>query len=123
MMPATNPEQICHLFRQYMAEGDLEALLSLYDPEVAFLNQSGEVKRGRPRLRDELAPFASAKATFDFDIKQIIQSGDIALMHTHWTISASQPKPQHAIEVARRQPSGTWCWLIGDPFTVGKHTA
>lgn len=108
-----------------MAEGDLEALLSLYDPEVAFLNQSGEVKRGRPRLRDELAPFASAKATFDFDIKQIIQSGDIALMHTHWTISSSSPQSisQYAIEVARRQPDGSWCWLIGDPFTVGKNTA
>ena len=60
-MPASNPEQICHLFRQYMAEGDLEALLSLYDPEVAFLNQSGEVKRGRPGLRDELAPLPQPK--------------------------------------------------------------
>jgi ketosteroid isomerase-like protein len=123
MMPATNPEQICHLFRQYMAEGNLEALLSLYDPEVAFLNQAGEIKRGRQGLKGELAPLASSKATFDFDIKQIIQSGDIALMHTHWTISASQPKPQHAIEVARRQPDGSWCWLIGDPFTVGKHAS
>jgi len=100
MMPATNPEQICHLFRQYMAEGNLEALLSLYDPEVAFLNQAGEIKRGRQGLKGELEPLASSKATFDFDIKQIIQS-----------------------EVARRQPDGSWCWLIGDPFTVGKHAS
>jgi hypothetical protein len=26
----------------------------------------------------------------------------------------------HAVEVARRQPDGTWRWLIGDPFTAGK---
>ena len=124
-MPATNPEQICHLFRQYMAQGDLEALLSLYDPEVAFLNQAGEVKRGKEELRGEVAPFASARATFNFNIRQIIQSGDIALMHTHWTISSSSPQPmsQYAIEVARREPDGSWCWLIGDPFTVGKNTA
>ena len=122
-MPATNPEQICHLFRQYLAEGNLDAVLTLYDPEAAFLNQSGEIKHGRQGLRDELAPFASARATFDFDIKQIIQSGDIALMHTLWTVSSPKPMSVYAIEVARRQPDGTWCWLIGDPFTVGRYTS
>ena len=29
----------------------------------------------------------------------------------------------YAIEVARRQPDGTWRWLIGDPFTIGKTIA
>jgi hypothetical protein len=28
----------------------------------------------------------------------------------------------YAIEVARRQPDGTWRWLIGDPFTIGRQT-
>ncbi len=64
-MPATTPEQICHLFKQYMAEGDIEALLTLYDPEAVFLNSSGETKHGRQGLRSELVPLASAKAIFD----------------------------------------------------------
>ena len=89
-MPAQSPEQICQLFQQYMAEGDIEALLSIYDPEAVFLNRSGEVKQGREGLREELAPFASAKAIFDFSSKQIVQSGDIALMHTLWTVSSPQ---------------------------------
>jgi uncharacterized protein (TIGR02246 family) len=122
-MAATSPEQICHLFQQYMAEGDIEALLSIYDPEAVFLNRSGEVKQGRQGLREELAPFAAVKAIFDFSIKQIIQSGDIALMHTQWKVSSPQQMSVHAIEVARRQPDGTWRWLIGDPFTVGRQTA
>jgi ketosteroid isomerase-like protein len=122
-MPAKSPEQICQLFKQCMAGGDIEALLSIYDPEAVFLNQSGEVKHGRQGLREELAPLASAKAIFDFSIKQIIQSGDIALMHTQWTVSSPQPMSVYAIEVARRQPDGAWCWLIGDPFTVGRQTA
>jgi uncharacterized protein (TIGR02246 family) len=121
-MPAKSPEQICQLFQQYMAGGDIEALLSIYDPEAVFLNQSGEVKHGRQGLREELAPLASAKAIFDFSIKQIIQSGDIALMHTQWTVSSPQPMSAYAIEVARRQQDGAWCWLIGDPFTVGRQT-
>ena len=46
-MPATTPEEICSLFKRYMAEGDLESLLTVYDPEVVFLNEAGEVKKGR----------------------------------------------------------------------------
>jgi ketosteroid isomerase-like protein len=118
-MPAKSPEEICRLFKQYMAEGDLDSLLSVYDPEAVFLNRSGEVKK-REELREELAPFAAVMATFDFNIKQVIQSGDIALMHTEWKVSSPEPMSVYAIEVARRQPDGTWRWLIGDPFTVGR---
>jgi len=120
---AQNPEQICELFRQYMLAGDLEALLSLYDTEAAFLNQAGKVKRGAQELREELAPFADARAQFDFNVKQIVQSGEIALMHTAWNISSPRQISVYAIEVARRQSDGTWRWLIGDPFTVGKNMA
>jgi ketosteroid isomerase-like protein len=120
-MPAKSPEEICSLFKQYMAEGDIDSVLSIYDPEAAFLNQSGEVKKG-DGLRQELARSAQAKAKFDFNIKQIIQADNIALMHTEWKVSAPEPMSVYAIEVARRQPDGTWRWLIGDPFTVGKRT-
>jgi ketosteroid isomerase-like protein len=119
-MPANNPEEICSLFQKYMAAGDLESLLTLYEPEAVFLNQSREIKRGRDELRQDLARFATARAVFDYSIQQIIQSGEIALMHTDWTISSPQQMFVHAIEVARRQPDGTWCWLIGDPFTVDR---
>jgi ketosteroid isomerase-like protein len=103
-----------------MAKGDVESLLTIYDPEAVFLNQAGQIKQGPEGLRAELAPLANAKAAFDFRIKQVIQSGDIALMHTEWQVSAPQQMSVYAIEVARRQPDGSWRWLIGDPFTVGK---
>lgn len=46
-MPAKSPEEICRLFQQYMAEGNIDSVLSVYDPEAVFLNESGDVK-GRP---------------------------------------------------------------------------
>jgi ketosteroid isomerase-like protein len=106
-----------------MAAGDIESLLSIYDPEAVFLNESREIKKGRDGLKQELVPHAGAKTVFDFTIKQVIQSGDIALMHTEWKVSTPKPMTVYAIEVARRQADGTWRWLIGDPFTVGRHTA
>src|SRR4030095_7529265 len=120
-MPAANPEQICRLFQQFMAAGDIESLLGLYDADVVFLTQSREERRGEGQLRGERAPLASAKADFRFRIKQIVQSGDIALMHTERNVSIPKPMSVYAIEVARRQRDGTWRWLIGDPFTVGRN--
>ena len=52
-----------------MAAGDLDALVSLYDPEAAFLSESGEVKNGKEEIREQLAPLAAARASFDFDIR------------------------------------------------------
>jgi ketosteroid isomerase-like protein len=125
-MPAKSPEEICSLFRQYMAMGDIDSILDIiYDPDVVFLNQAGEAKRGREALRQEIAPFTAVKAIFDFNIKQVIQAGDIALMHTEWKVSFPhhQQISMYAIEVARRQSDDTWRWLIGDPFTVGRKNA
>jgi uncharacterized protein (TIGR02246 family) len=119
-MPAHSPEEICRLFRQHMREGDIDSVLTLYDPDAVFLNQSGEAKKGKEALRLELAPFAAMKAIFDFDIKQVVLSGDIALIHTRWKVSLPREMSLYAIEVARRQADSTWRWLIGDPFTVGR---
>jgi len=118
-MSAKSPEEICNLFQQYMRESDIDSVLTLYDPEAVFLDPSGETRKGRA-LREELLPLAAAKTVFDFHIKRVIQSGDIALMHTNWKVSSPKPTTLYAIEVARRQPDGTWRWLIGDPYTVGK---
>lgn len=119
-MKANSPEEICRLFREYMASGDIEALLGVYDDEAVFMNQAGELKKGKEGIREELMPFAKQKADFSYEIKQVIRSGDIALMHTHWNVPLPEGiKKQHAIEVARRQPDNSWRWLIGDPFSVG----
>ena len=119
-MPADTPEDICRLFQHYMAEGDIDAVLSLYDPEAVFLNRAREATKDRRGLRQELAPLVALKPRFDFTIKQVIQTGDIALMHTEWKVSGPQQMAVYAIEVARRQPDAKWCWLIGDPYTVGR---
>jgi hypothetical protein len=38
-MHANSPEEVDHLFVKYMREGDIESVLTLYDPKVAFSNQ------------------------------------------------------------------------------------
>jgi ketosteroid isomerase-like protein len=114
-MAPQNPEDICRVFQQFMRDGNIDGVLSVYEGEVAFRNASGRIRRGIDELKEELAPFAASKAVFDFTVTRVIEAGDIALMQTDWTISPQQLNVS-AIEVARRQPDGTWRWLIGDPF-------
>jgi ketosteroid isomerase-like protein len=103
-----------------MADGDLDAVLDVYDREAVFVHQSGEVTKGWDALHGALAPLVAARTCFDFTIKAVVEAGDIALMHTRWTVSGDRPMNVHAIEVARRQPDGSWKWLIGDPYTIGR---
>ncbi len=78
--------------------------MTLYDADVAFRNREGRVRRGAAELREELAPFAAARASFDFEDLGVVRTGGIALMHTHWTVSTpGETHSLHAIEVARRQ--------------------
>jgi uncharacterized protein (TIGR02246 family) len=122
-MPAKDPKDICRLFQQAMADGDLESALNLYDSEAVFVKQTGEVTKGKQALKAELAPLAGRKPRFVYDVKQVIETGEIALMHTEWNVSGTEPLTVYAIEVARRQPDSTWRWLIGDPYTVDRNVA
>lgn len=119
-MPARNPAAICPLFQRAMADGDLAAVLEVYDREAVFVNESGAVTTGRDALHGALAPLVAARTRFEFTVEAVIEAGDVALMHTRWTVSGDRPMQVHAVEVARRQDDGTWKWLIGDPFTVGR---
>jgi ketosteroid isomerase-like protein len=119
-MTANSPEEVDHLFVRYMREGNIESVLDLYDPGVVFVNSSGIVKKGVSVIREELAPFAVTNQLFEFNIKKIVQNGDIALVHNQWEMISPQKMSGHAIEVMRRQSDGSWRFFIGDPFTVSR---
>src|SRR5262245_50272337 len=80
---ADSPKEICRLFQQYMREGDLDSVLTLYDPDAVFLDEAGETKQGA-ELRTVLAPLAAERSSFAYQVKQIVQADDLALMHTIW---------------------------------------
>jgi len=56
-----------------------------------------ELLKGRPR--------------FDGEIRPAIRNGDIAITSTIRSGNAT-------VEVARRQPDGTWLWAIDQPIVL-----
>ncbi len=115
-----SPEDWWPLFQRAMHDGDLDAVLRLYEPGAVFATATGEILTGHAELRTVLGPLATAKADFQFTIRKIIQTGDLALIHSDVRTTRPQATSGYALEVLRRQSDGRWLLAIGDPFTIGR---
>ena len=47
------------------------------------------------------------------DPRTVVEAGDIALVHNYWNMAGQEG---HAVEVSRKQPDGTWLYVIDQPF-------
>ncbi len=123
-MQAHTPAELDHLFVKAMNEGDVEAMLALYEPDQVFVSQPGEpVARGTGEsLREKLRAFTSLKPQLTIEMKHVVEAGDTALYCCEWTMKITGPDGQEQTlsgqdaNVARRQPDGTWRILIDNPF-------
>ena len=121
-MPARAPEELHRLFAEALNAHDLEALMALFEPEATLIPQPGQVVTGTEAIREALSGFLALKPRFDLEFKKAFQAGDIALLFSNWTLSGTDPDG-NAVElagrtsdVARRQPYGSWLFVIDDPF-------
>jgi len=102
--------------------GDLDAALDLYEPNAVLVAQPGEIARGRAGIRDALARFVSLKPTLSGQSQQLVESGDIVLYCSRWTLTGTGPdggKVQMAgvsSDVLRKQPDGRWLIVIDNPW-------
>jgi uncharacterized protein (TIGR02246 family) len=121
-MPAHTPEELPPLFAQAFSAHDLEAALALYEPEATLVPQPGQVVTGTEAIREALSGFLALKPKFESEFKKAFQEGEIAILFSDSTLSATDPDG-HAIEmagrtsdVARRQSDGSWLFVIDDPY-------
>lgn len=121
-MAARIPEEIDQLFAQAFSAGDLDALVALYEPDAALVSQPGQVVKGREAIREALQGFLSLCGEFRLEVKSVVGTGDLALVRSDWSLSGAAPGgcmvdlSGKAAEVVRRQPDGTWLYIIDSPF-------
>lgn len=120
-MPARNPEELDVLFVQALNAGDIEALMKLYEPTAALTPQPGQVVSGAKAVREALSGFLATKPRMTLEARTLAESGGIALTTSKWVLEGTGPdgKPMkmegQSAEVARRQPDGTWLFVIDNP--------
>jgi uncharacterized protein (TIGR02246 family) len=120
MLP-DKPEDWPRVFEQYLNAGDLDAVMTLYEPEVRFVTRSGETLVGSDAIRKVLGDMIAAKTQFRSRVVRVVGVGDIAQLYTDFegtTLDSggkTVPVQNKAIEVLRRQANGDWKLIMGDP--------
>jgi uncharacterized protein (TIGR02246 family) len=116
------PEAVIERFSELLADGDLEAMMELYEPDAAFVPQPGGVVTGHEAIRAALEPFLSIKPRMEGRIEKVLRAGDIALVANSWTLAGTAPDGSPvemaatSADVLRRRGDGSWGIVIDDPW-------
>jgi ketosteroid isomerase-like protein len=115
-MSAREPAEASTAFERYFADGDLDGLMSLYEPDAVFPTAHG-TSTGHDEIRATLKAYLDSGAKLAFGQSLVFPAGDLALIHTPWTMQmpdGSAPTGATA-EVVRRQADGSWKYIIDNP--------
>jgi ketosteroid isomerase-like protein len=116
---AREPEDLERLFVERVNAGDVDGLVALFEPDAVMAAARGDVATGSRAIRQVLGDLVGSGVTLTLGEQQpTLRAGDLALTSTRLDDG------DVTAEVARRQPDGTWRWVI-DRWSVldGKPTA
>ena len=121
-MPNATPEQVLETIVPGINSGNLDSLMPLYESEAAFATRPGSLAPGAPGIREALNGFISMKGKLDLDVTRVLEVDDLALVIGVWSFDGTGPdgEPVHLAarnaDVLRRQPDGTWRFVIDNPW-------
>jgi ketosteroid isomerase-like protein len=105
---ALQPEDLDRLFLERANAGDVDGVVALYEPGAVLALAPGRLAVGTKAIRLFYTELLASPARFTGVIRPAIRNGDIAITSTTRAGNAT-------VEVARRQPDGTWLWTIDQP--------
>lgn len=123
-MSVTHPNQIHDAFVKAINAKDVDALLDLYDVDGVAVELDGSVATGRDAMLAMLDGLTSAIRHIDGTTRKLFVAGDIALSSANWTAEIVLAdgtvitQQGTTAEVTRRQPDGTWKFVVDDPMFV-----
>ena len=124
MPKANTPEDVSRLIGETVTSGDMDAALSLYEPDATFATPAafgeGSVT-GLDGLRESLGGFLAMSPQLNVNAEKTLRSGDIAMVIGNWTFTGRDADGQEVslsgryADVVRRQPDGSWLFVIDNP--------
>jgi ketosteroid isomerase-like protein len=124
-MPISSPSN-CHAeFVTLFNDRNADAIAACYEPGAAFVPEPGApAVHGIDAIRPIIGGFIEQKLTLDLATRSVVESGDLALISGEWTLtgtdSSGAPVSLAGItaEVLRRQPDGSWLYVLDNPFAA-----
>ena len=121
-MVVQSAEEAARAYEDAFNSGDLDALMDFYEPGATLVSQPGQVASGATALREAMGGFLALKGRMEIEPElTVVRAGDIALVSGSWTTgSHGEPVTKSGLvtDVVRRQPDGTWRWVIDLPFGI-----
>jgi uncharacterized protein (TIGR02246 family) len=121
----TTPAGVIEEVADGLMAGDLERVISLYEPDATFAPQPGHSIQGTDAIREALAAFIALKPQMTGEIEKILVADDTALVQNRWALHGSQADGTAvemggtSTDVLRRGEDGRWRILIDDPWGTG----
>ena len=110
---ANEPNDLGRYFLERGNAGDVEGLVALYEPDAVLAFPPGHVATGHAEIRAVYEQFvAAAPELLPGRPHPALVSGDLALTATTLTTG------EVTVEIARRQPDGSWLWALDQPVFV-----
>lgn len=119
---AESPAKAVELLDQAFNTGDLDSLMSLYEPEAVVVADLGSTLRGADAIRSFFESALRSDSTAKQVQTKVIEADGIALFLSRWTLSSQKDTPDSnqrtfiATSVFRKQSDGTWKALIDNPL-------
>ena len=123
-MAARSPEEAHELFMQYFNSGDIDSLISLYEPGAVLVPFPDPPIQGQPAIHAKLLEFLSLKGHMELTVDRAIQADDLALLFSTWTLKGTGPDGSPAelagqtSDIVRRQEDGSWLFVLDIPQGV-----
>jgi len=124
-MSAKSPEDCDRLFSEGINGGDAGAVAALYE-STGVLLLGGERHVGPEAIRSVLQAWLAAQPRIVMNVTRIERAGDdLAVLYNDWSVTTTGADGKReegagkAIEVVRRQPDGTWKYVLDDPNARG----
>lgn len=111
--PATEPDDLGRYFIERANAGDVDGLVALYEPDAVLAFPPGNLATGHAEIRTVFEQLvATAPVLSPGRQHRALVSGDLAL--TASTLTTGEV----TVEIARRQPDGSWLWAVDEPALV-----
>ncbi len=121
-MKVYKPQDMNAAFAEAFNSGEVGRLLALYEPGAVLVPRPGQVVEGKQAIRAALEELLALKGRMQSENQYALVHGDIALLRAKVHLKGAGPDGgrveinNHTAEVVRRQPDGSWLYILDHPY-------
>jgi ketosteroid isomerase-like protein len=119
----TKAEEVHSLLADAYNTGDLATVLAIYDTSGIIVAEPANPVSGKEKFEAAASAILSIKGKMEIKTVYCLQTGDIAVGRSEWSIKDGNETKVSAkgVEVMKRQSNGTWKVVIDHAFGGEAH--